>query len=188
MNLRNIFCISAHNLCRPYRRAHAGLEGSGAGEVVSQPKVVTGDKQKAVIKSGKEVGYQEASSSGATTITFREAVLMLEVTPQITPDDRVIMELNITNDDIDEFIEGTAIPVIDTTELQTKVLVDNGETVVLGGIFENARTDSTVKVPFLGDLPLVGSLFRNKLSSDSRVELLIFITPRLLQDPLADKR
>jgi len=147
---------------------------------------VTGDKQKAIIKSGQQVGYQEASSSGATTTSFKEAVLKLEVTPQITPDDRIIMDLIITKDNIAEFIG--SVPVIDTTELTTRVLVDNGETVVLGGIFETSQTHTVTKVPFLGDLPVIGNLFKNKLDQDERVELLIFVTPRLLQDPLADKR
>jgi type IV pilus assembly protein PilQ len=164
----------------------SAMEDNGIGEIVSQPKVVTGDKQKAIIKSGQEVGYQEASSSGATTTTFKEAVLKLEVTPQITPDDRVIMDLEITKDNIADFIG--VIPVIDTTELKTRVLVDNGQTVVLGGIFESEKTDKVTKVPFLGDLPIVGALFRHKLNSENRTELLIFVTPRLLQDPLADRR
>ena len=164
----------------------SALEKTGKGEVVSQPKVITGDKQKAVIKSGQEIGYQEASSSGASTTSFKEAVLKLEVTPQITPDDRIIMDLIINKDSIESFVAG--IPVIATTELTTRVLVNNGETVVLGGIFENETVDEVKKIPFLGDLPLVGRFFRNTSQSDSKTELLIFVTPRLLQDPLADKR
>jgi type IV pilus assembly protein PilQ len=164
----------------------SALEKTGKGEVVSQPKVITGDKQKAVIKSGQEIGYQEASSSGASTTSFKEAVLKLEVTPQITPDDRIIMGLVINKDNIESFVAG--IPVIATTELTTRVLVNNGETVVLGGIFENETVDEVKKIPFLGDLPLVGRFFRNTSQSDSKTELLIFVTPRLLQDPLADKR
>jgi type IV pilus assembly protein PilQ len=164
----------------------SALEKTGKGEIVSQPKVITGDKQKAVIKSGQEIGYQEATSSGATTTSFKEAVLKLEVTPQITPDDRIIMDLVINKDSIQSFVAG--IPVIATTELTTRVLVNNGETVVLGGIFENETVDELKKIPFLGDLPLVGRFFRNTSKSDSKTELLIFVTPRLLQDPLADKR
>lgn len=164
----------------------SALEKTGKGEVVSQPKVITGDKQKAVIKSGQEIGYQEASSSGASTTSFKEAVLKLEVTPQITPDDRIIMDLVINKDSIDSFVSG--IPVIATTALTTRVLVNNGETVVLGGIFENETVDQLKKIPFLGDLPLVGRFFRNTSKSDSKTELLIFVTPRLLQDPLSDKR
>lgn len=164
----------------------SALEKTGKGEVVSQPKVITGDKQKAVIKSGQEIGYQEATSSGASTTSFKEAVLKLEVTPQITPDDRIIMDLVINKDNIESFVAG--IPVISTTELTTRVLVNNGETVVLGGIFENETVDELKKIPFLGDLPLVGRFFRNTSKSDSKTELLIFVTPRLLQDPLADKR
>ncbi|MCC7516350.1 MAG: type IV pilus secretin PilQ family protein [Pseudomonadales bacterium] len=164
----------------------SALEKTGKGEVVSQPKVITGDKQKAIIKSGEEIGYQEASSSGATTTAFKEAVLKLEVTPQITPDDRIIMDLIVTKDNIERFVAG--IPVISTTELTTRVLVNNGETVVLGGIFENETVNQVKKIPFLGDLPLVGRFFRNTTQSDNKTELLIFVTPRLLQDPLADKR
>jgi type IV pilus assembly protein PilQ len=164
----------------------SAMEKSGKGEVVSQPKVITGDKQKATIKSGEEIGYQEASSSGATTTSFKEAVLKLEVTPQITPDDRIIMDLIVTKDNIERFVAG--IPVIATTELTTRVLVDNGQTVVLGGIFENDTLDEVSKIPFLGDLPLVGRFFRQTTKKDNKTELLIFVTPRLLQDPLADKR
>ena len=109
------------------------MEKTGKGEVVSQPKVITGDKQKAIIKSGEEIGYQEAANSGATTTSFKEAVLKLEVTPQITPDDRIIMDLVVTKDRIERFVAG--IPVISTTELTTRVLGANCETVVLGGIF-----------------------------------------------------
>lgn len=164
----------------------SAMEKSGTGEIVSQPKVITADKQKAIIKSGQEIGYQEASSSGATTTSFKEAVLKLEVTPQITPDDRVIMDLTVTKDAIESITGG--VPVISTTELTTRVLVNNGETVVLGGIFEHDTLDQVKKIPFLGDLPMVGRLFRTSTKKDSKVELLIFVTPRLLQDPLADKR
>lgn len=164
----------------------SALEKTGRGEVVSQPKVITGDKQKAIIKSGEEIGYQEASSSGATSTSFKEAVLKLEVTPQITPDDRIIMDLVVTKDAIQRFVAG--IPVIGTTELTTRVLVSNGETVVLGGIFEHETLDQVKKIPFLGDLPMVGRFFKTTTKKDSKTELLIFVTPRLLQDPLADRR
>jgi type IV pilus assembly protein PilQ len=164
----------------------SAMEGAGSGQIVSQPKVITGDKQKAVIKSGQQIGYLESTSSGAASIKFQEAVLKLEVTPQITPDDRVIMDLLITKDNVAEFIGAT--PVIDTTELTTRVLVDNGDTIVLGGIFETEELNSVTKVPFLGDLPVIGNLFKHRLSTDNRLELLIFVTPRLLQDPMATKR
>ncbi len=167
----------------------SAMESSGSGEIVSQPKVITGDKQKALIKSGQQIAYQEASSSGATTTTFKDAVLKLEVTPQITPDDRIIMDLTVTKDALAGFAdEEQTIPTIDTMELTTKVLVDNGQTVVLGGIFETASLEGVTKVPFLGDLPVVGNLFRRTAKSDQRTELLIFITPKLLQDPMASKR
>lgn len=165
----------------------SALEKTGRGEIVSQPKVITGDKQKAVIKSGQEVGYQEASSSGASTTSFKEAVLKLEVTPQITPDDHIIMDLLVTKD---SFTGGSiaGIPVLDTTELKTRVLVNNGETIVLGGIFEQETLNQVKKIPFLGDLPFIGRFFKNTVKKDDKVELLIFVTPKLLQDPLASRR
>lgn len=162
------------------------LEKTGRGEVVSQPKVITGDKQKAIIKSGQEVGYQEASSSGASTTSFKEAVLSLEVTPQITPDDHIIMDLLVTKDSIASFVGN--IPVVDTTELKTRVLVNNGETIVLGGIFEQETLNQVRKIPFLGDLPFIGRFFKTTTKQDDKVELLIFVTPKLLQDPLASRR
>ncbi|HQQ62888.1 MAG TPA: type IV pilus secretin PilQ family protein [Pseudomonadales bacterium] len=168
----------------------SAMEGDGRGEVVSQPKVVTGDKQKAIIKSGQEIAYQEASSSGATSTSFKELVLKLEVTPQITPDNKVMMDLNVTKDALNHWeVVGVSgkIPVIDTMGLTTNILVDNGQTIVLGGIFETSDSTSVSKLPFLGDLPVLGTLFRHTYRSDSKSELLIFITPRLLQDPLANK-
>lgn len=159
----------------------SALENEGFGEVVSQPKVLTGDKQTAFIKSGSEIAYQEASASGATAVQFREAVLELAVTPQITPDDRVILDLNVSQDSIGEFVfEG--VPTIDITELQTQVLVDNGETLVLGGIFQMTTTDSVNKVPVLGDIPIIGNAFKNTITAEEKQELLIFITPKILDE------
>ena len=162
----------------------SALESDGGGEIVSQPKVITSDKQKAVIKSGKEIPYQEASSSGATTVSFKDAVLSLEVTPQITPDGRVIMDIKITNND-STTSTSTGIPIIDTNEVETKVLIDDGQTIVLGGIFKNTTSKGVDKVPLLGDLPGIGRLFRKDTQRDTKSEVLIFITPKILTESLA---
>jgi len=159
----------------------SALENEGFGEVISQPKVLTGDKQTAFIKSGSEVAFQEAASSGATTTAFKEAVLELSVTPQITPDDRVILDLNVKQDSIGALVFGGE-PTIDVTELETQVLVDNGETLVLGGIFQMTTTDNIDKVPLLGDLPFVGRAFKSTVKSQEKQEVLIFITPKILSE------
>jgi type IV pilus assembly protein PilQ len=168
----------------------SALEAEGAGEVVSQPKVITGDKQAASIKSGTEIPYQESSSSGRTTVSFKEAVLSLDVTPNITPDDRIMLELKINQDSVGELVPSGDtngfIPSIDTTELNTQVLVGNGETVVLGGVFQTEDIESVNKVPFFGDIPYVGAFFRSESTSQSKSETLIFITPRILADTLLD--
>lgn len=168
----------------------AALEAQGRGEVVSQPKVITGDNQQATIKSGQEVPYQEAAASGETTVSFKDAVLKLDVRPTITPDDRIMLDLVINQDSIGEEVPtgqfGGFIPTIDTTELQTQVLVKNGETVVLGGVFRTEKLESEDKVPFLGDIPYVGRLFKRSMTSHNKVETLIFITPRILTDTLID--
>lgn len=167
----------------------SALESQGRGEIVSQPKVITGDKQQAVIKSGTEVPYQESSGNGATTISFKEAVLKLEVTPSITPDDRIIMDLNITQDSVGDLVpsgNGGFVPTIDTTELITQVLVGNGETVVLGGVFRTEDVKSETKVPVLGDIPYLGRLFTQTSVRQVKAETLIFITPRILADTLVD--
>ncbi|MEQ9462294.1 MAG: type IV pilus secretin PilQ, partial [Haliea sp.] len=167
----------------------SALEAAGTGEVVSQPKVITGDKQKAVIKSGAEIPYQEGSLSGQNTTSFKEAVLQLDVTPNITPDDRILLDLVITQDSVGDLVpsgQGGFIPSIDTTELTTQVLVGNGETVVLGGVFRTENIQSVTKVPFFGDIPYVGALFRNESNSKTKTETLIFITPRILADSLID--
>ena len=167
----------------------SALEAAGEGEVVSQPKVITGDKQQATIKSGTEIPYQEGAASGATTTQFKEAVLQLTVTPNITPDDRILLDLVVNQDSVGELVpsaNGGLVPSIDTTELTTQVLVGNGETVVLGGVFKNEETQQVQKVPVLGDLPGVGSLFRSTASTNKKVETLIFITPRILSEVLLD--
>jgi len=167
----------------------SALEAEGSGEVVSQPKVITGDKQEALIKSGVEVPYQESSASGATTTAFKDAVLQLLVTPNITPDDRILLDLEVNQDTVGELVPsgtGGFIPTIDTTELTTNVLVGNGETVVLGGVFKSEDIQSVNKVPFFGDIPYIGAFFRNESNSHKKTELLIFVTPRILAETLLD--
>ena len=156
------------------------MEKSGNGEVVSQPKVMTADKETAKILKGTEVPYQEASSSGATSTSFKEAALSLEVTPQITPDNRIIMEVKVTKDAPDFRNALGGVPPIDKNEVNAKVLVNDGETVVIGGVFSNTQSKSVDKVPFFGDLPYLGRMFRRDMVSDTKSELLIFLTPRIL--------
>ena len=160
----------------------SALETDGKAEIVSQPRVLTADRQTATIKSGEEIPYQEASSSGATSVSFKEALLSLEVTPQITPDDKIIMDLVVSQDSRGEVTAG--IPSINTNEVATQVLVANGETVVLGGIFQSEISTQTTKTPFLGDIPYVGRLFKRTEKIDERAELLIFITPKIVKTDL----
>jgi type IV pilus assembly protein PilQ len=164
----------------------SALESDGFGEIVSQPKVLTGDKQQAVIKSGTEIAYQKATSSGATSIEFKEAVLQLEVTPQITPDNRIIMDLLVSQDSVGAFTP-TGEPSIDITQIETQALVGNGQTLVLGGIFQTEEVNGTDKVPLLGDLPFLGKLFRNDLRNIEKREILIFITSKIIDDNLLDR-
>lgn len=161
----------------------SALQENGFGEIVSQPKVITGDKQEAHIQSGTEIPYLEASASGAASTAFKEAVLELRVTPQITPDDHVIMDISINKDSVSSVTVGN-IPAIDVTELDTQVLVGDGQTVVLGGIYETEVVEGESKVPFLGDLPYLGRLFRRDIKDEQKSELLIFITPKILTDGL----
>lgn len=161
----------------------SAVETEGNAEIVSQPRVVTADGQTAMIQSGTEIPYQEASSSGATSVSFKSAVLKLEVTPQITPDDRIIMDLKINQDSVGEVT--AAGPTIDTNSLETQVLVENGETVVLGGIFRSEETMAVTKTPFFGDIPYIGVLFRRTEHTETKAELLVFITPRLVKDTLS---
>lgn len=163
----------------------SAFESDGKGEIVAQPKIVAANRQTATIKSGEEIPYQEASSSGATSVSFKEAVLSLEVTPQITPDDKIIMDLKINQDNRGAVTAG--IPSIETNEVITQVLVANGETVVLGGIFQSERSTTVTKTPFLGDIPYLGALFTKTENIDERAELLIFITPKLLKDGVIDQ-
>ncbi|MDH1621124.1 type IV pilus secretin PilQ [Pseudomonas chengduensis] len=160
----------------------SAMESSGNGEVVSQPKVVTSDKETAKILKGQEVPYQEASSSGATSTSFKEAALSLEVTPQITPDNRIIMDVKVTKDAPNFQAAINGVPPINKNEVNAKVLVSDGETIVIGGVFENTQTKSVEKVPFLGDLPYLGRLFRRDIVQDNKTELLVFLTPRIMNN------
>jgi type IV pilus assembly protein PilQ len=163
----------------------SALATDGHAEVVARPKVITADKSPAIIESGVEIPYQEATSSGATSTSFKDAVLSLEVTPQITPDDRIIMDLNVKQDTVGQIFNG--VPSINTNEIQTQVLVDNGQTIVLGGMFQTDKNISTTKTPFLGDIPYVGRFFKRTIERDDKQELLIFITPRIIADTLTDR-
>jgi type IV pilus assembly protein PilQ len=162
------------------------LEAEGRGEIVSTPRVITANQKEATIKQGVEIPYQQAASSGATTIQFKEAVLELVVTPQITPDNNIIMDLRVSKDNVGEIIStgglGGTVPSIDTRSVETQVLVADGQTVVLGGIYETERRETIKKVPWLGDIPFAGALFRSKQRLDNKAELLIFVTPRILEE------
>ncbi|MBA2547954.1 MAG: type IV pilus secretin PilQ [Burkholderiaceae bacterium] len=158
----------------------SALEADGRGKIVSSPRVVTADKVKAVIEQGTEIPYQQSTSSGATSVAFRKAVLKLEVTPQITPEGAIFLDVKVNKDS--RGTETSAGPAIDTKNVQTQVLVENGGTVVLGGIYEQQERTTVTKVPFLGDLPVVGNLFKNTSSINDRTELIIFITPRVLSE------
>lgn len=160
----------------------SAMEASGNGEIISQPKVVTSDKETAKILKGAEIPYQEASSSGATTISFKEAALSLEVTPQITPDNRIIMEVKVNKDEPDYDREVNGVPPINKNEVNAKVLVEDGETIVIGGVFSNTQSKVVEKVPLLGDVPFIGRLFRRDAVRDQKNELLVFITPRIMNN------
>ena len=159
------------------------MQAEGKGEVLSNPRVITSNQKEALIEQGTEIPFQEASSSGATTTAFKKAVLSLKVTPQITPDDRIIMDLAVNQDTIGQIFGG--IPSIDTRQVNTQVLVDNGETVVLGGIYEQTKREDVEKVPFFGDLPYIGRVFRQDSSQNNRSELLIFVTPKIVKESLS---
>ena len=163
----------------------SAMQQEGKGEIVSSPRVITSDQNEASIKQGVQIPYQEASSSGATSVSFKDAVLELKVTPHITPDDRIIMDLNVKKDNPDFTRAVLGVPPVDTRELTTSVLVDNGETVVLGGVFERTKSRNIGRVPFFGDLPYVGWAFKQEQVQDENSELLIFVTPKILKDTLS---
>ncbi|WP_163029594.1 type IV pilus secretin PilQ [Pseudomonas viridiflava] len=160
----------------------SAMEKTGNGEIVSQPKVVTSDKETAKILKGTEIPYQESSSSGATTVSFKEASLSLEVTPQITPDNRIIMEVKVTKDEPDYINAVLGVPPIKKNEVNAKVLISDGETIVIGGVFSNTQSKVVEKVPFLGDVPYLGRLFRRDVVSEAKSELLVFLTPRIMNN------
>jgi type IV pilus assembly protein PilQ len=159
------------------------LQADGKGKIVSSPRVITADNVEASIEQGTEIPYQQATSSGATSVSFRKATLSLKVTPQITPDDNIMMKLAVNKDSVGSVT--AAGPSIDTKQVTTEVLVENGGTVGIGGIYEQEQTDTTAKVPFLGDLPVIGYLFKQNLKRNDKRELLIFVTPRLVSEKTA---
>jgi type IV pilus assembly protein PilQ len=163
----------------------SALQAEGDGRVVSTPRIVATNQREARILQGTEIPYQESSSSGATTVQFKQAVLSLTVTPQITPDDRIIMDLNVTKDAVGDIVPtatGGSVPSIDKRELATQVVVNDGETVVLGGVYETELRNTVTKVPGLGNIPGLGALFRSRGKTDNNAELLIFVTPKILRD------
>lgn len=161
----------------------SALEVEGKGEVVSSPRLITSNQQPAVIESGDEIPYQEATSSGATAVAFKKAVLSLKVTPQITPDNKIMMDLQINQDSRGEVVN--RVPSIQTRSIQTNVLVDNGQTLVLGGIYKQEKKDTINRIPLLGELPALGYLFRNRQILSKNEELLIFITPKIITNTLS---
>jgi type IV pilus assembly protein PilQ len=163
----------------------SALEAEGDGQIISTPRIITANQKEGRIEQGVEIPYQESSSSGATTTQFKEAVLSLTVTPQVTPDDRIIMDLMVTKDSVGELVAsatGGFVPSIDTRSVITQVLVNDGETVVLGGIFETEERETVNKVPVLGDIPVLGYLFRSTVTVNNQAELLIFVTPKILRE------
>jgi type IV pilus assembly protein PilQ len=163
----------------------SALEAEGEGEVISTPRIVTANQAEAFIQQGVEIPYEQSTSSGATAVQFKEAVLELKVTPLITPDNRIQMDLNVKQDTVGEIFQtsrGGSVPSIDTRELETQVLVANGDTVVLGGIFQDEKSSREEKVPWLGDIPVAGALFRRRGNETKKRELLIFVTPTIVED------
>jgi type IV pilus assembly protein PilQ len=157
----------------------SALEADGKGKIISSPRVMTGNNVEALIEQGTELPYQQATSSGATSVSFRKANLALKVTPQITPDGNIIMKLDLNKDSVGQ--PTAAGFAIDTKHVQTEVLVENGGTVVIGGIYTQDINTVITKVPFFGDLPLLGVLFRGSSRRDNKTELLVFITPRIVE-------
>ena len=158
------------------------LETDRRGKIVSSPRVTTANQQKATIEQGTEIPYLEASSSGAATVAFKKAVLSLDVTPQITPDDKIIMDLDVRKEKVGQIFAG--VPSIDTQNVKTQILVANGETAVLGGIYEQTERNDVEKVPFFGDLPIIGNAFKKRTKQDDKTELLIFVTPKIMDESL----
>jgi type IV pilus assembly protein PilQ len=163
----------------------SAAQAEGRGEVVSSPKVITANQKEATIEQGVEIPYQQAASSGASTISFKKAVLSLKVTPQITPDDRIILDLSVSKDSVGTVVVtsgGVNVPSINTRQISTQVLVNDGQTVVLGGILETEKRDTEKKVPWLGDIPVLGNLFKTTNTTNNKAELLVFVTPKILRE------
>lgn len=162
----------------------SAMQAEGTGEVISSPRVITANQHEAYIEQGVEIPYLEAASSGATSVSFRKAVLGLKVTPQITPDDRIVMDLTVNKDTVGEIFNAgeVSVPSIDTREVSTQVLVDNGETVVLGGVYEQTLINKKDMVPFFGNLPVLGKLFQKNVNTDDKSELLVFVTPKIIRE------
>jgi type IV pilus assembly protein PilQ len=161
----------------------SAMEADGKGKLVSSPRIVTADQTKAMIEQGTEIPYQQATSSGATSVAFRRATLKLEVTPQITPEGNIILDLDINKDSLGDVVAG--LVTINTKKVKTQVLVENGGTVVIGGIFELTESESEAKIPVLGDVPVLGNLFKTKSRTSNKQEMLVFITPKLIADRAA---
>ena len=153
--------------------------------IIASPRVITANQKKASIEQGVEIPYQQSASSGATTIQFKKAVLSLDVTPQITPDNRIVLDLDIRDDAVGTIVVasgGVNVPSITTREIATQVLVNDGQTVVLGGILTTTQREDDTKVPYLGDIPVLGHLFKNTSHQDDKDELMIFITPKIVHE------
>ncbi len=162
----------------------SALQADGKGKILSNPRIVTADQQEATIEQGTEIPYQQATSSGATSVNFKKAVLSLKVKPQITPDDNIIMDLQVNKDTPDYQHITAGVPPLLTKNLKTQVLVENGGTVVIGGIYSQTQNETVTKVPLLGDIPVLGNLFKNRASQNDKTELLIFVTPKILKESL----
>lgn len=167
----------------------SAAQTEGRSETVSSPRVITANQKEAHITQGTEIGYstiQAANGGSQPTVAFKDATLELKVTPTITADDRVVLNLEVKKDTLAGYYDGPTgrIPLIDKRQVASQVLVDNGQTVVLGGVYEVTKSDTLAKVPMLGDLPVLGNLFKKKGRDDSKAELLIFVTPRILSDSM----
>jgi type IV pilus assembly protein PilQ len=163
----------------------SAAQNEGRSETISSPRVITANQKQATIMQGVEIPYQESASSGATTTQFKNAVLSLKVTPLITPDNRVVMDIDVSDDSVGQQVTsatGGSVPSIDTRQITTQVLVSDGQTVVLGGILETTKSKSANKVPFLADIPVLGNLFKSTTDINNKSELLIFITPKILRE------
>ena len=158
----------------------SALEADGKGKIVSSPRLITADQTKALIEQGTEIPYQSSAQNGATTVEFKKAVLKLEVVPQITPEGNIILDLDVSKDS--KGADTVAGPAIDTKHIKTQVLVENGGTVVIGGIFELQETQTINKIPLLGDVPVIGHLFKNNVRESEKREMLVFITPKMISD------